>query len=87
MEQKLTKLLMACGITWNPKLVAQALIESGVTVNPSSKHCYQCKHFIGGGDWNLCCDLKYDLCYKETNACDDFEEEQYEMYGMWNSND
>lgn len=50
--------------------------------------CGDCKHFIGGGDWNLCCDIhhptpkevemgmRYDfgfLCYKDTNACDMFD--------------
>lgn len=36
--------------------------------------CETCKHFIGGGDWNLCCDLMYDLCYKDTPACEKYEE-------------
>ena len=35
--------------------------------------CGECKHFIGGGDWNLCCDLKYDLTYETSKACDLFE--------------
>ncbi len=35
--------------------------------------CGSCKHFIGGGDWNLCCDIKYDLCSAGTRACDDYE--------------
>lgn len=35
--------------------------------------CGTCKHFIGGGDWNLGCDLKYDLCYEHTLACDKYE--------------
>ena len=35
--------------------------------------CATCKHFIGAGDWNLCCDLKYDLCYKHTPACENYE--------------
>lgn len=35
--------------------------------------CATCKHFIGAGDWNLCCDLKYDLCYKHTPACEKYE--------------
>ncbi len=35
--------------------------------------CESCKHFIGAGDWNLCCDLKYDLCYKYTPACTKYE--------------
>ena len=36
-------------------------------------HCGTCKHFIGGGDWNLCCDQMYDLCYKITPACEKYE--------------
>lgn len=35
--------------------------------------CKTCKHFIGAGDWNLCCDLRYDLCYKNTPACNQYE--------------
>ena len=35
--------------------------------------CGNCKHYIGGGDWNLCCDLQYDLCYVDTKACDKYE--------------
>jgi len=38
-----------------------------------NKTCVSCKHFIGGGDWNLCCDLKYDLCYEHTLACQKYE--------------
>ena len=74
MEQKLTELLIACGVTWNPKFIAKSLIEAGVTLDLDRKHCYQCRHFLGGGDWGLCCDLQYGLCYKETNACEKFEE-------------
>ena len=43
------------------------------------KVCADCKHFIGGGDWNLCCDLHHEgypygfLCYENTDACDKFE--------------
>lgn len=50
--------------------------------------CGQCKHFLGGGDWNLCCDISHPtpkekeqghifilghLCYTYTEACDAFE--------------
>ena len=44
------------------------------------KYCGTCKHFIGGGDWDLCCDLPHPgytygfLCYEDTLACDDYEE-------------
>lgn len=43
--------------------------------------CVFCKHFIGAGDWNLCCDLKHKgypfgfLCYEDTEACEKFEED------------
>lgn len=43
--------------------------------------CVFCEHFIGGGDWNLCCDLKHEgypygfLCYEDTEACDRFKED------------
>ena len=42
--------------------------------------CGQCSHFLGMGDWNLCCDLSHPecpmghLCYKGTPVCDKFEE-------------
>ena len=45
-----------------------------------SERCGTCKHFIGGGDWNLCCDLPHEdypcgfLCYEDTVACKDYEE-------------
>lgn len=35
--------------------------------------CGSCKHYIGGGDWNLCCSKQYDLCYETTPACDMYE--------------
>lgn len=34
--------------------------------------CGQCKHFRGWGDWGLCCELKWGLCYEETEACELF---------------
>ncbi len=92
-QQKLTELLVCCGVTWFPQGIARALIAAGVTVDPNLKHCYQCKNFMGGGDWDLCCKvdhptpkereqgLKFEfgyLCYKETNACDMFEEKDNE---------
>lgn len=45
------------------------------------KTCGSCKHYIGGGDWNLCCDLEHPeapcgfLCYKYTEACEKYEPE------------
>lgn len=35
--------------------------------------CSDCRRFIGGGDWNLCCQGKHDLCYRDTPACDEFD--------------
>ena len=35
--------------------------------------CVSCKHFIGGGDYNLSCDLGSWLCYRNTPACDKYE--------------
>ena len=37
------------------------------------KVCGNCSHFLGGGDWNLCCNLSPDLFYSNTPACDKFE--------------
>lgn len=39
-----------------------------------NKKCGQCSHFIGFGDFSLCCDLKYDLVYANTDACSQFYE-------------
>ena len=45
------------------------------------KHCKTCKHFIGGGDWDLCCDLPHPdypcgfLCYEDDEACEQYEED------------
>lgn len=38
--------------------------------------CKDCKHFMGLGDFALCCDIKYGLCYEDTEACEDFEERE-----------
>lgn len=45
-----------------------------MTMNGEKDTCATCSHFIGGGDWNLCCDLKYDLCYSCTPKCDKYKE-------------
>lgn len=48
--------------------------------------CAECEHFLGLGDWNLCCDIKCDLVYSCTSACSSFEsktikqEENYEKH-------
>lgn len=41
--------------------------------------CATCTHFIGSGDWGLCCDLKYDLCYSCTPKCNEYEQLQSEL--------
>ena len=46
------------------------------------KTCKDCKKFIGGGDWNLCCTEKHEgypfgfLCYEDTRACEKFVEKE-----------
>lgn len=35
--------------------------------------CATCKHFLGCGDWGLCCDLKDGLCYENTPKCDEYQ--------------
>ena len=50
--------------------------------------CGECIHFLGFGDWDLCCDIPHPttkevelgvnfpcghLCYADTPACDCFE--------------
>lgn len=43
-----------------------------------SKTCKDCAHFLGWGDWNLCCTEPHDgypfgfLCYEDTPACEKF---------------
>lgn len=32
-----------------------------------------CVHFLGFGDWNLCCKIKPDLRDEDAPVCDDFE--------------
>lgn len=35
------------------------------------KTCVQCSHYIGGGDWDLCCHAgEHRLCYEDTPADD-----------------
>lgn len=59
--------------------------------------CGTCEHYIGGGDWDLCCTIKHPtskerekgatfifghLCYEDTNACD-----MYSLKGESNVNE
>lgn len=42
-----------------------------------SKVCAQCNHYIGGGDWDLCCGKGMQrLCYEDTAADDCVKFEQ-----------
>ena len=44
--------------------------------------CKDCIHFIGAGDWDLCCAKSHEgypfgfLCYEDTPACEKFEEKE-----------
>lgn len=46
------------------------------------KTCGSCKHYIGGGDWNLCCNLMYDLCYEKTKACEKYEYSEDKVFEL-----
>lgn len=41
--------------------------------------CGNCKKFIGGGDWNLCCREHHEvyplgfICYKDSGICEKYE--------------
>lgn len=35
--------------------------------------CGSCRHFIGGGDWGLCCQIDAGLYYEDSDACDNYE--------------
>ena len=43
------------------------------------KTCKDCTHFIGAGDWNLCCTESHEgypfgfLCYEDTPICEKFD--------------
>ena len=45
-----------------------------------SKTCKDCDHFMGLGDWDLCCTERHEgypfgfLCYEDTEACKKFKE-------------
>lgn len=46
------------------------------------KTCKDCAHFIGFGDWDLCCAESHEgypfgfLCYEDTEACEKFKEKE-----------
>lgn len=47
-------------------------------------YCKDCEHFLGGGDWDLCCKNSPKdqvgwcgfLCYEGTPACENFKEKE-----------
>lgn len=41
-------------------------------MNDTEHICNNCKYFIGKGDFGLCCELKYELCY-EYDTCNQWE--------------
>ena len=62
------------------KLLAETEEQARVFADEAVKICEKlrdrcgtCRHFIGGGDWYLCCDLRYDLCYEDYEACGLYE--------------
>lgn len=36
--------------------------------------CGVCAHYLAGGDFGLCCEKRYELCYETTPACEEFFE-------------
>lgn len=45
--------------------------------NFDTRICGNCRHFIGGGDWNLCCDQMSGLCYRDTKACEKYKVKEW----------
>lgn len=58
------------------KSIEWVIIEETGDAKPT---CGECAHFIGGGDWDLCCELPHPeypcghLCYEWTEACESFK--------------
>ena len=51
-------------------------------MHTNQKLCGHCRHFLGGGDFGLCCSKKYDLCYAETEwpACEFYEYDENQKW-------
>lgn len=47
-------------------------MSTSETSNSIKFCCKNCKQFLGFGDWSLCCKLKPDLVYEETEGCELF---------------
>lgn len=53
---------------------ARVLADEAVKICEKLRdRCGTCRHFIGGGDWYLCCDQRYDLCYEDYEVCGLYE--------------
>lgn len=44
-----------------------------VTKEADGKTCSSCEKFLGGGDWGLCCKIKWGLTYEDSPACKEYE--------------
>lgn len=40
----------------------------------ANHYCKECSHYMGLGDFNLCCKVHPGLVYENTEACKDFKE-------------
>lgn len=61
--EELSVLIAALGIA---RILCRERFEK---TTPDEYKCRNCSHFLGMGDWSLCCDLRHDLCYEDTEAC------------------
>ena len=58
------------------KSIEWEIIEETGDAKPN---CGECAHFLGAGDWDLCCELPHPeypyghLCYEWTEACERFK--------------
>jgi len=49
--------------------------DCATLLNGPDMVCGKCRHYIGGGDFSLCCDISSGLVYVDTKACDQYDEE------------
>ena len=67
---------------YDSRLFRQSLQIGWVRNERTTPVCGSCGHFIGGGDWNLCCALPHEdhpcgfLCYRDTQACEHYVYDQ-----------
>lgn len=67
-----------CCTIANRQKILSCTLESDFDVQ-FMKICYNCKHWIGGGDWGLTCRKDYYKAFSDGfhKACDYFEEVMY----------